>query len=201
MLRFCYLEVGHVHSAAFVISDSPINHGRGSVNAQWLCSAGGLSLWMPGLQPRCSTSVLCTFPLLLFLSAPTLQELTFLACPLCIHLSPLSFNLPSPHFPFTFFLQLQLSPCPWSFWLNFKSSYHFVSLLFSTVQPLSPSFPQTAALVLRYSARPASAISQLALQALDTFGFPGVLTGLVPLTHLSLHPIYSSLCRELLVQA
>lgn len=68
MLHFCCLEVGHVHSAPFV-SDNTINHGRGSVNAQWLCSAGGLSLWMPGLQPLCSTPVLPTFLLLLSLGA------------------------------------------------------------------------------------------------------------------------------------
>lgn len=28
MLLFRRLEVGHVHTAAFVISDRPINHGR-----------------------------------------------------------------------------------------------------------------------------------------------------------------------------
>lgn len=54
MLCSFYLEVGHVHSATFVISGSTINHVRGGVNAQWLCSAGGLSLWMPGPQPRCT---------------------------------------------------------------------------------------------------------------------------------------------------
>lgn len=52
----CCLEVGHVHSA-FVKSDSSINHVRGSVDAQWLRSAGGISLWMPEHQPRWSTRV------------------------------------------------------------------------------------------------------------------------------------------------
>lgn len=68
MLCFFHLEIGHIHSAAFVTSDSPINHVRGSVNARCLCSAGGSSLWMPGLQPRCSTPVL---PPLSFSSYPS----------------------------------------------------------------------------------------------------------------------------------
>lgn len=34
MLCSFYLEVGHVHSATFVISGSAINHVRGGVNAQ-----------------------------------------------------------------------------------------------------------------------------------------------------------------------
>lgn len=73
-VRLCHVEVGHVHSAAFVISDRAINHERAGVNAQWLCSAGGLSLWMPGLQPHCSTSVLLPLPLLWSPGAPALSN-------------------------------------------------------------------------------------------------------------------------------
>lgn len=174
MLHFCYLEVGHVHSAAFVINDSSINHGRGSVNAQWLCSAGGLSLWMPGLQPLCSTRVLPTFLFLLSLSA--LPRWNGSPCMPSVHirLSPLSFSSSN-----------SLFPCPWNFSLNYKpaltfplkswlswlfqhlkhlwlSSYQFVSLPVSTVQPLSfftvffhpisfPLFPRWWLGFLRYT--------------------------------------------------
>lgn len=34
--------------STFVIGGSTINHVGGGVSAQWLCSAGGLSLWVPG---------------------------------------------------------------------------------------------------------------------------------------------------------
>lgn len=81
MLCFFYLEVGHVHSATFVIDGSTINHGRGGVNAQWLCSAGGLSLWMPGPQPQCLNMAV---PALSLSRCP--PEAGLLACPLCFFL-------------------------------------------------------------------------------------------------------------------
>lgn len=89
LLHLCHLEVGHVHSATFVINDSPINHERASVNAQWLCSAGGLSLWMPGLQPQCPTP----FSLLPCSSCPSARwhcKMTLPICPLCTQILPFS---------------------------------------------------------------------------------------------------------------
>lgn len=80
-LHFCCLEVGHLQSLAFVLCDNPINHGMSSVNAQWLCSAGGLSHWMPGLLPLCSASKPFFFSPFLFI--PWYSEMAFLACPLC----------------------------------------------------------------------------------------------------------------------
>lgn len=91
MLLFRCLEVGHVHTATFVISDRPINHGRGSVNAQWLYSAGGLSLWMPGLQPPCSPYFP---PTLVPLCCDALKWLSLHA--LCAHPTLTSFFLPTP---------------------------------------------------------------------------------------------------------
>lgn len=79
MLCIFYLEVGHVRSATFVISVSTINHVRGGVNAQWLSSAGGLSLWMPGPQPQCPNTVI---PPLSFFCYP--PEMVLLARPLLV---------------------------------------------------------------------------------------------------------------------
>lgn len=129
MLCFFHLEVGHIHSAAFVTSDSPINHVRGSVNAQWLCSAGGLSLWMPGLQPRCSTPVL---PPLSFSPYPSVlwhAEMTPFSCPLCTSDSHLFlFPTPSPYFPALGTFHKILSP---ALTFQLKSEHSTVHPLFS----------------------------------------------------------------------
>lgn len=132
LLCFCCFEVGHVGSAAFVISDSLINHGRGGVNAQWLCSAGGLSRWMPGFQPLCSTSVLppC-LPLLLLLSLATVK--LRIGSPYMsseyISLSPLSFNAPISQ-------SLLLSP-PDAAPLSLLSPLSILRILFRVSQSLS----------------------------------------------------------------
>lgn len=78
MLHFCCLEVGHLQSLAFVLCDNPINHGMSSVNAQWLCSAGGLSHWIPGLLPLCSANNPFFFSPFLFV--PWYSKMAFLAC-------------------------------------------------------------------------------------------------------------------------
>lgn len=100
MLCFFPLEVGHVHSVAFVTGDRPINHVRARVDARWLCSAGGASLWVPGLQPRCSGPVLTLRYCSSGPSALRLSETPLSACPLCTPDSPpSSFNFPSPYLP------------------------------------------------------------------------------------------------------
>lgn len=93
MLCFFRLEVGHVHSVAFVTGDRPINHVRARVDARWLCSAGGASLWVPGLQPRCSGPVPTPCSCSSAPSAPSdsLKRLFLLV--LCAHLTHL---LPLP---------------------------------------------------------------------------------------------------------
>lgn len=121
-------------------SGSSINHGRGCVNAQWLCSAGGLSLWMPGLQPWCSYRV--PFPLIpqCFVA---LKWLSFYVLSVHIRLSPLSFSHSNPLFP-----------CPWNLSLNFQP----LSIFRVFLQHISlPPFPRRWLWFLRYSARSASA--------------------------------------------
>lgn len=158
-----HLEVGHLHSAAFVISDSPINHAGAGVNAQWLCSAGGLSLWMPGLQPQCST----VFSQLSFSSCPSVLwrgEITFLLWPLCVQISPLSFDVLLKFFqpPASDLLNEMLTFVPLS--NSLKPQVHLPS-------SYCPTSHQRIVLILRYSARVTSPISQFPVQVLTCLGF------------------------------
>lgn len=54
----------------YICSGSPINHVRGSGNTQWRHSAGGLSLWMPGLQPQCTLTSSSFSNFILLFSCP-----------------------------------------------------------------------------------------------------------------------------------
>lgn len=65
MLHLHGFEVGHILREVFVMNDNLIYHCMGSVKAQWLCSAGGLSHWMQRLQPPCFTCVFIFFQSLL----------------------------------------------------------------------------------------------------------------------------------------
>ena len=148
MLHFCYLEVGHEYSAAFVICATALLIIKGAESMP-----SGITLQV-GCLSGCQGSSLGVLPLfypyvlshLVPQRSDSLKSL-FLHVPMCIQVSPLSFSLLLPRFT--------------------SSLPIILPLLLS--QPCS-SFPQTVALVLRYSARPASAISHLVLQALSRLG-------------------------------
>lgn len=87
MLLFCCLEVGHVHTAAFVISDRPINHGR----AVSMPSGFALQVACPSGCPGSNLHVLPPFLRLLSLCALTPWNGSPCMPSVHIPLSPLSF--------------------------------------------------------------------------------------------------------------
>lgn len=165
----CCLEVGHVHSA-FVKSDSSINHVRGSVDAQWLRSAGGISLWMPEHQPRWSTRVPS---LLVPQSFAALRRLSLQAV----------LPHPTPKFhQFKKMLKACSRVCPTLSSYHFFFSLPFFSVISVSFQHISPLF----FFFFSKSAGAALAISQFSLHALTC------LESRVssPTSHRSLHSVY-----------
>lgn len=158
---------------------------------------------MLGLQPQCSTPVLPTSLLLLSQGSDSLKGLSLLA--LSESSSPLYFFFyiflsVFPSFPaLTAFCKALQSVLHWpsnenvsaflkvekmffrSLWL---SSSQFVSFTFSNVQPVS-TFSQWIAFGLKILSKSCISSQPVFSPSTDMFGFPGVLTTLVPLTYLS----------------
>lgn len=180
-----------------------------------------------GCPSGCQGSNLGVLPLFSLLSFSSYPSVLWNGSPCMasahIQLSPLSFSNSNPLFPcpwnfsqnFKSCTDFSIEPsCPsWSLkhlrflWL-FHSVFLSVCLSFFYHCPTIPlplyfssSYPLTMALVFKILSRTCISNQSVCTPSTDTFWFPGVLTNLVPLTHLSLHSIYSFLCRELLEQA
>lgn len=214
MLLFCCLEVGHVHTAAFVISERPINHGR----AVSMPSGFALQVACPSGCPGSNLHVLPPFLRLLSLCALTPWNGSPCMPSVHIPLSPLSFY--QLQFPLSLPLELKfyvlhrlsnqkadtlaslkvwkshVSPSSPSGSLYF-SYFPTVLLLLSLPPPsVSSSLPQTITLLCELLSRTCISTEPVRSPSADTFWSPGVLTNLVPLTHLSPFLLVLSVYRD-----